>query len=301
MGGSERNLVGYGRSSPTVRWPNDARLAVSLVINYEEGSERTFETDADEQESVTEWGAYPFPPDVRNLAMESMYEYGSRVGVWRLLDLLQQHKVPSTLFACAAALERSPEVAQAAISLGHEICSHGYRWEEVFRLSEDDERRHIRLAVESLERIAGARPVGWYCRYGPSERTRRLLIEEGGFIYDSDAYNDEVPYFVRVNSQRHLVVPYSPDTNDFQFWLGNALVPASHFCEYLKDTFDVLYGEGEAHPRMMSVGLHCRIIGRPGRIGALARFIEYAQSFPGVWFATRAEIARWWIKEADGL
>jgi peptidoglycan/xylan/chitin deacetylase (PgdA/CDA1 family) len=298
MSGPERDLVGYAGKPPSIRWPGGARLAVSIVINYEEGSERSFAVGDPDQESLTEWGAYAVPPEIRNLAMESMHEYGSRVGVWRLLDILERHSVKCTFFACAVAFEQTPGVARAAVAGGHEICSHGYRWEEVFRLAEGEEREHIRLAVESLQRTTGERPVGWYCRYGPSVNTRRLLVEEGGFLYDSDSYNDEIPYLVEVDGRRHLVVPYAPDTNDIQFWLGNGLAPADQFFAYLRDSFDVLYAEASSQPRMMSVGLHCRIIGRPGRARALDRFIEYAKGRPEVWFATRAEIARWWLEHA---
>jgi peptidoglycan/xylan/chitin deacetylase (PgdA/CDA1 family)/mannose-6-phosphate isomerase-like protein (cupin superfamily) len=280
---------------PRGSWPGGARLAVSLVVNYEEGSERGYSQGDASQESLTEWGAYPFPDGVRNLAMESMYEYGSRVGVWRILDVLRQTGVPATFFACAQAFEFVPEVARAAVAAGHEICSHGWRWEEVFRLSEDEEREHIRRAVESLTRTCGKRPVGWYCRYGPSERTRRLLVDEGGFLYDSDSYADDVPYTVDVDGTEHLVLPYAADTNDIQLWLAEPLTTAEQFLTYLKDSFDQLYLEAQASPRMMSVGLHCRIIGRPGRIAGLRRFIEYASEFAGVWFATREQIARAWL------
>lgn len=297
MNGPARDLVGYGGNPPTTRWPDNARLAISLVINYEEGSERSFAMGDPDQEPLTEWGAYPFPSHIRNLAMESMNEYGSRVGVWRLMDIFARHSVKCTFFACAVAFEQAPEVARAAVAAGHEICSHGYRWEEVFRLTEEDEREHIKLAVESLTRTTGERPVGWYCRYGPSVHTRRLLVEEGGFLYDSDSYNDEVPYFVDVLDRRQVVIPYTPDVNDIQFWLGNGLTPASQFLAYLKDSFDVLYEEAESHPKMMSIGLHCRMIGRPGRARALDQFIAYAKERPEVWFATRAEIAQWWLAE----
>jgi peptidoglycan/xylan/chitin deacetylase (PgdA/CDA1 family) len=290
----ERDLVGYGQNRPTTGFPAGKRLAISLVVNYEEGSERSFAMGDPDQETLTEWGHYPFPPDVRNLAMETMHEYGSRVGVWRILEIFKRHGVKSTFFACAVAFEHTPDVARAVVEQGHEICSHGYRWEEVFRLSEDEEREHIRLAVESFERVCGKRPVGWYCRFGPSTRTRRLLVEEGGFIYDSDAYNDEVPYFTEVEGRQHLVVPYTPDANDFSFWLGG-WATAEQFETYLRDSFDVLYAESERCPRMMSIGLHCRIIGRPGRSPALDRFIDYAKGFDGVWFATREEIARSWL------
>ena len=296
MNGPQRDLIGYGADRPTTGFPEGKRLAISLVVNYEEGSERSFAMGDSDQEALTEWGQYPFPPDIRNLAMETMHEYGSRVGVWRLLDMFKRHDVKSTFFACAVAFEHAPEVARAAVAAGHEICSHGWRWEEVYRLTEEEEREHIRLAVESFERTCGKRPLGWYCRYGPSVRTRRLLVEEGGFLYDSDSYNDEVPYFEDVGGTRHLVVPYASDANDITFWLGNGMATAQQFETYLRDTFDVLYAESEHYPRMMSVGLHCRVIGRPGRAPSLERFIEYAKGFDGVWFATREEIARSWLE-----
>ncbi len=290
-----RDLTGYGRNPPTVTWPNSARLAISLVINYEEGSERSFAMGDPDQEPMTEWGSYPMPADIRNLAMESMYEYGSRVGIWRILRILDNHRVKATFFACAVAFEQAPEIAKTAVERGHDICSHGYRWEEVFRLSREEEREHIKLAIESFRRTTGARPIGWYCRYGPSVNTRSLLVEEGGFLYDSDAYNDDVPYFVSVDGKQHLVVPYTPDANDFRFWQANGPTTAGQLFEYLKDTFDLLRAESQTHPKMMSVGLHNRIIGRPGRAVALDHFIGYAQQFPDVWFATRAEIAKWWL------
>jgi len=293
----QRDLVGYGNTPPQGRWPNGARLAVSIVVNYEEGSERSLAMGDPDQEAMTEWGNYPMPPHIRNLAMESMYEYGARVGVWRVLEMLAETGVRATFFACALAFEQNPAVARAAVDAGHEICSHGYRWEEVFRLSEQEEREHIRLAVESLQKTCGKRPVGWYCRYGASTRTRRLVVEEGGFLYDSDAYNDDVPYFVEVSGKRHLVVPYTPDINDFCFWNSPGFVQADDFFIYLKESFDVLYAEAARYTRMMSIGLHPRIIGRPGRIRGLRRFIDYAKQFPDVWFATREEIARAWLQQ----
>jgi peptidoglycan/xylan/chitin deacetylase (PgdA/CDA1 family)/mannose-6-phosphate isomerase-like protein (cupin superfamily) len=295
----QRDLVGYGQKPPQHRWLGTSRLAISLVVNYEEGSERSLASGDAAQETLTEWGAYAFPPHIRNLAMESMYEYGSRVGVWRIFDVLARHSVPATIFACAQALEIAPDVARAAVDAGHEICSHGWRWEEVFELSEEAERDHIRRAIESIERTCGRRPVGWYCRYGPSVNTRRLLVEEGGFLYDSDSYADDVPYQVTMDGHEHLVIPYAADTNDIQFWLAEPLASADQFFTYLKDSFDTLYRESETTARMMSVGLHCRIIGRPGRIAGLERFIEYASGFDGVWFATREQIARSWRQAAE--
>jgi peptidoglycan/xylan/chitin deacetylase (PgdA/CDA1 family) len=291
-----RELVGYGREPPQGRWPNGARLALSIVVNYEEGSERSLAIGDPDQESMTEWGNYPMPPQIRNLAMESMYEYGSRVGIWRVLDELQATGVRATFFACALAFEQNPAVARAAVEAGHEICSHGYRWEEVFRLSEAEEREHIRLAVESFRKTCGKRPAGWYCRYGSSVRTRRLVVEEGGFLYDSDAYNDDVPFFVEVSGKRHLVVPYTPDVNDFCFWNSPGFVHAEDFQNYLTESFETLYAESARYTRMMSIGLHPRIIGRPGRIRGLRRFIDRAKQYPDVWFATREEIARAWLQ-----
>ena len=291
-----RDLVGYANKPPQGRWPNGARLAVSVVVNYEEGSERSHAMGDPDQESMTEWGNYPMPPTIRNLAMESMYEYGSRVGVWRVMDILDSAKVQSTFFACAVAFEQNPTVAKAAVAAGHEMCSHGYRWEEVFRLTEDQEREHIRLAIESFQKTCGRRPLGWYCRYGPSERTRRLVVEEGGFLYDSDAYNDDSPYFIHVQGKRHLVIPYTPDVNDFCFWNSPGFIQAEDFYKYMKESFDVLYAESAKYPRMMSIGLHPRIVGRAGRVRALKWFIDYAKQFHDVWFTTREEIAKAWLQ-----
>ncbi|AXF55298.1 allantoinase PuuE [Salicibibacter kimchii] len=293
-----RDLIGYGQNPPTISWPNGARLAISIVVNYEEGSERSFALGDPDQESSTEWGSYHLPPEIRNLAMESMYEYGSRVGIWRIMRILEEMNVKSTFFACALAFEQAPEVAKAAVDGGHEITSHGYRWEEVFRLTKEEERERIQKAINSSIQTTGKRPNGWYCRYGPSVHTRELLVEDGGFLYDSDAYNDDVPYFTEVKGKNHLVVPYTPDINDFRFWQSPGLIKSSDFFEYAKDSFDTLYAEAASHTKMMSIGLHPRIIGRPGRSKGLKDFIEYAQQFPDVWFATREEIANWWIENA---
>ena len=290
-----RDLVGYGRTAPAGRWPNGARLAVSVVLNYEEGSERSFAAGDSSQETGTEWGSYDYPADRPNLAMESMYEYGARVGVWRILDAADAAGVPITFFACAVAFEQNPEVAAYVRASGHEVCSHGHRWEEVFRLSRAEEAEQIRLAVKSFEQTVGRRPVGWYCRYGPSLWTRELLAEHGGFLYDCDSYADDSPYFVHCAGERRLVVPYTPDANDFRFWQANGPATAGAMTEYLRDSFDELYREADRTPRLMSFGLHPRIIGRPGRIRALRDFIGHAQQHEGVWFATREQIARAWL------
>ena len=291
----ERDLVGYGRNVPQVRWPDGARIAVSMVVNYEEGSEYSL-LDGDSHHETNGEVPSPVPSNQRDLFNESFFEYGSRVGVWRLLDLLDKHGVSSTFFCCALALERNTEVAREIVRRGHEVCGHGYRWEEYHLLDQEAERQAIQKAVASLTNTTGERPLGWFTRYGPSLHTRQLVVDEGGFIYDSGALNDDLPYYVLVNGKPWLVLPYSMETNDARFWRGG-LVSTSDFYEYLKDTFDCLYEEGRTHPKMMSVGLHCRIAGRPARSKAVERFLQYANSFPGVWFARRVDIARWWLEQ----
>ncbi|MEX2502605.1 MAG: allantoinase PuuE [Trueperaceae bacterium] len=294
----DRDFVGYGRTPPVFDWPGGHRLAINLVVNYEEGSEYSYAHGDERQENSGEWGPKPFPDGVRNLANESFFEYGSRVGFWRLLDLFDRHGVKATFGVCPVALEKNPEAAPAIVQAGHEVNAHGYRWEEHFRMDPDTERERIRLAVDAIERLTGERPYGWYCRTAPSENTRRLLVEEGGFVYDSDAYNDDLPYFVHVGGRRHLVVPYTGDVNDSHIWLSNGY--ETDFVTYLKNSFDVLYEESRRFPRMMSVGLHMRMAGRPGRIKAVDEFLRYAREREGVWFATRLEIARAFTDAMDG-
>ena len=288
----ERDFIGYGNNPPQVRWPNDARIAVSLVVNYEEGSEHSL-LDGDDYHETNNEVPSPVPPGQRDLFNESFFEYGSRVGVWRLLGLFDQYRLKSTFYCCALALERNPEVARELVRRGHEICGHGYRWEEYHAMTDAEERESIRQTVSSLERTTGVRPTGWFTRYGPSVNTRRLVVEEGGFTYDSIALNDDLPYYVAVNERPWLVVPYSFETNDARFWRGG-LVSVGGFYEYLKETFDCLHEEGESRPKMMSVGLHCRITGTPARSRAVAKFLQYVSRFDGVWFARRDEIADWW-------
>ncbi len=290
----QRDLVGYGRNIPQVQWPEGAKIAVSLVVNYEEGAEYSIQ-DGDSHHETNSEVPSPVPAGERDLNNESFFEYGSRVGVWRLLNMFDKFGVSSTFFCCALALERNPEVASEVVRRGHEVCGHGYRWEEYHLMGKEEERLAIQKTVASLKQTTGQRPVGWFTRYGPSLNTRQLVAEEGGFIYDSAGLNDDLPYYDSVNGKPWLVVPYSMETNDARFWRGG-LVSISGFYEYLKDTFDCLYEEGQTHPKMMSVGLHCRIAGRPARSRAVARFLEYAQGFDGVWFARRDEIARWWLE-----
>jgi len=293
-----RDFIGYGENPPNIVWPNKAKIAISVVVNYEEGSEYSL-LDGDTHHETNNEVPSPVPLNQRDLFNESFFEYGSRVGVWRLLNLFERYGVKTTFYCCAVALERNPEVARAIVERGHEVCGHGYRWQEYHSMDRDSELDSIRRTVESLERTTGVRPVGWFTRYGPSLNTRELVAGEEGFIYDSCSMNDDLPYFVRVNEAPWLVVPYSFETNDARFWRGG-LVSVNDFFEYLKDTFDCLYEEGQSSPKMMSVGLHCRITGRPARSRAVQRFLEYASGFPDVWFARRDEIASHWLSNYNG-
>ena len=287
-----RDFIGYGVNPPDVQWPNGARIAVSVVVNYEEGSEYSI-LDGDPAGETSGESPSPAGPGERDLANESFFEYGSRVGVWRILDILDRYNVKGTIFACALALERNPEVGPELVRRGHEVMGHGNRWEEYYKMDRDAEREAIREAVATITKATGQRPLGWYTRYGPSVNTRQLVVEEGGFEYDCNAYNDDLPYYTPVDGKPWLVVPYSLEVNDYKFWRGDLLTPA-HFFEVAKASFDTLYEEGSAHPKMMSVGLHCRIIGKPGRAAGLDRFLKYASEKEGVWFARRLDIARWW-------
>jgi allantoinase len=290
-----RDLVGYADTPPHPGWPGGARIAVQFAINYEEGSERTIpDGDGRTELGLAEAPGGRVPEGRRDLAFESLYEYGSRVGVWRLFRLFAERQIPVTVFGCALALERNPRVAEAIARAGYDVCCHGWRWEEHFRLEEQEERERIARAVQSIARTTGERPLGWYCRYGQSENTRRLLVEEGGFLYDSDAYNDELPYWTEVGGKPHLVVPYTMDANDGKFAAPAGFATSTDFETYLKATFDQLYEEGASAPVMMSVGLHPRLAGRPARARALAAALDHMLKHDKVWICRRIDIARHW-------
>ncbi len=287
-----RDLVGYGPDAPAVTWPGGARLAVNLVINYEEGAEYAFEHgDGRSDLGLLDIAQARLPAGVRDLAAESLFEYGSRVGVWRLFRLCESRGVPATVFAAALALERNPAVAAAIARNGWDVAAHGWRWIAHTDLDEATERAHIARAYASIDRLTGRPPEGWYCRYAPSANTRRLVVEHGGFTYDSDAYNDELPYWVRVEGRAHLVVPYSLTTNDAKL-VGGPLVTGRQFGDVLIDTADELLAE--ERPRMMSVGLHARIAGHPGRLAGLRRFLDHIQGRPDVWLCRRSDLASHW-------
>jgi peptidoglycan/xylan/chitin deacetylase (PgdA/CDA1 family) len=294
--GPERDLVGYGPDPPVVVWPDDARVAVSLVVNYEEGAEYAVVDGDDQGETHGEIG-YAFPAGQRDLSTESVFEYGSRVGVWRLLRLFDEYGVKTTFHAAARALERNATAAKAIVDLGHEICAHGWRWEEQWRLSREEEREHIRRAVASIRRTVGERPLGWYSRYGPSSNTRELLVEEGGFLYDSDAYNDDLPYYVEVAGKHHLVIPYTHSYNDGRFTYSPGYGSPQHFVDNCLRAVRELWREGETTPKMMSIGLHPRLVGQAGRTNALREIIESAQALGGVWFCRRIDVARLWLQQ----
>ena len=297
--GPPRDFRGYGPELPRVEWPGGARVALSVVLNWEEGSELSLIDGDPHGEVLAEappWGE----PGQRDLAIESTFEYGSRAGIWRLARLFDELEIPVTCFATALALERHPEVAAWLRQSQHEACCHGWRWESPATLGRERERAHMLAAVDSMTRTLGERPLGWYCRYGPSIHTRELVVAEGGFIYDSDAYNDDLPYFVEVSGRRHTVVPYSLLHNDLGFVTGTSFGDTEAFVAMLRRALDYLIREGESTPRMMSVGLHCRWAGQPARASALREFLEYALGTQAVWFARRIDIARWW-QQQDGF
>ena len=288
-----RDLVGYGAQPPHARWPNDARIALQIVLNYEEGAEMSvLHGDRASETFLSEIiGAQAF--ETRHMSMESLYEYGSRAGVWRLLREFEQRKIAVTVFGVAMALERHPELAAAMAAAGHEIACHGWRWISYQHADQATERADMRRAVATIERLTGARPLGWYTGRD-SPNTRRLVAEYGGFLYDADSYADDLPYWVTAAGKPHLVVPYTLDANDMRFATAQGFNSGDQFFTYLRDSFDVLYAEGATAPKMMSVGLHCRLAGRPGRFAALQRFLDYVMKHERVWICRRVDIARHW-------
>jgi putative urate catabolism protein len=291
-----RDLIGYGQNPPDPKWPGNARVALQFVINYEEGGENAIiHGDPASEAFLSEIvGADPWP-NQRHMSMESIYEFGSRTGFWRLHRLFTERQIPVTVFAVGMAMARNPEAARAMVEADWEIASHGYRWIDYRSVSEAVEREHIALAMDSILQACGAVPVGWYTGR-TSENTRRLVLEHGGFLYDADSYADELPYWDYEHGRPHLVVPYTLDANDMRFATPQGFNAGDQFFSYLKDSFDTLYAEGETAPKMMSVGLHCRLVGRPGRAAALARFLDYVQGHEKVWLCRRVDIARHWIK-----
>jgi putative urate catabolism protein len=293
-----RDLAGYGRTPPDPKWPGAARIAVQFVLNYEEGGENcVLHGDAGSEQFLSEM-ANPASYAGRHLSMESVYEYGSRVGVWRILREFEKRGLPLTVFGVGMALERHPEVAAAFVELGHEVAAHGWRWIAYQEVDEATEREHTRLAIEAVARTTGSRPLGWYTGRD-SPNTRRLVVDEGGFEYDSDYYGDDLPFWMKVRKSDgsiapHLVVPYTLDANDMRFSLPQGFSQAEDFFVYLRDSFDALYAEGAHAPKMMSVGLHCRLVGRPGRIVALQRFLDHVAKHDRVWVCRRIDIARHW-------
>ena len=297
-----RDLIGYGANPPHPRWPGNARIAVQFVLNYEEGGENSvLHGDSGSEQFLSEIiGAVAY--ENRHLSMESIYEYGSRVGVWRILNEFKSRNLPMTIFGIGMALDRNPELAKTFIAHGQEIVSHGWRWIHYQNIDEETEREHMRLATEKITQITGVAPLGWYTGRD-SPNTRRLLMEQGGYLYDSDYYGDELPFWIQVkksdnNNHQHLIVPYTLDTNDMRFATPQGFNTAEHFFRYLKDSFDVLYQEGDPEglnqPKMLSIGMHCRLLGRPGRFIALQQFLDYIQARPDVWICRRIDIAKHW-------
>ena len=291
-----RDMVGYGPNPPHPHWPGGARVALQIVVNYEEGGENAvLHGDPASETFLSEIiGATAFEGR-RHMSMESIYEYGSRAGFWRLMRLFEERQLPVTMFAVGMALERHPDAARAMVELGHEIASHGWRWINYDQVDEAIERDHMHRVIASIETLTGQRPLGWYTGR-TSERTQRLVAEEGGFLYDADSYADDLPYWVKVGTHDHLIVPYTLDANDMRFATAQGFNTSDQFFTYLRDSFDTLYEEGYSAPKMMSVGLHCRLAGRPGRIAGLKHFLDHVQSRDKVWVCRRVDIARHWRK-----
>ena len=290
-----RDMIGYGSKEPKVVWPNNAKLALQIVLNYEEGGENNIlHGDKYSETFLSEIiGAQAFKD--RHINMESMYEYGSRRGFWRLHKLFQEKKIPITIFGVAMALERNPEVCDAIKNGNYEVACHGWRWIDYQNVKKSTEKKDMKLAIKTIKKIFGERPLGWYTgRCSPN--TRDLVFDDGGFLYDSDSYSDDLPYWEYRKDKKQLIIPYTLDNNDMRFATNQGFNSGDQFYNYLKDSFDALYEEGKNNPKMMSVGLHCRLIGRPGRFQSLKKFIDYVQKFDDIWICKRIDIAKHWIK-----
>ena len=292
----KRDFVGYGNNYPVFKWPNNSKLAVQFVLNYEEGAENCILNGDNSSETfLSEIIAAPAYENARHMSMESIYEYGSRAGVWRILDLFRINNIPITVFGVAKALEQNPLFCEQIQKDNHEVCCHGLKWINYHGVPKDIERTHMQEAIELQIKMCGSRPLGWYTGR-TSENTRKLVAEEGGFLYDSDDYSDDLPFWSKVESKPHLIIPYTLDVNDMRFATNQGFNTSDHFFNYLMDTFNTLYNEGSTHPKMMSIGLHCRLIGRPGRFQSLKKFIEHIINFDNIWITKREDIAKFWIK-----
>ena len=290
-----RNMIGYGSKKFKVEWPNKARLALQIVLNYEEGAESSILNGDKYSETFLSEIIGAKPIKGRHINMESLYEYGSRRGFWRLHRLFKEKKIPITIFGVGMALEKNPDVCKAIKEANYEVASHGWRWIDYQNIKKTIEKKHMALAIDKIKKIFGTRPLGWYTgRCSPN--TRDLVFEEGGFLYDSDSYGDDLPYWEVRNKKKLLIIPYTLDNNDMRFSTNQGFNTGDDFFSYLKDSFDALYEEGKEYPKMMSVGLHCRIIGRPGRIQSLKKFLNYVSKYKKVWFCRRIDIAKHWIK-----
>ncbi len=295
-----RNMIGYGSKTPIIKWPNNSKLALQIVLNYEEGSENSIlHGDKNSETFLSEIiGAQPIKG--RHINMESIYEYGSKRGFWRIHELFQEEKIPVTIFGVAMALERNLEICEEIKKYDYEIASHGWRWIDYQNIPKAIEKKHMLLSIKSIKKIFGQRPLGWYTgRCSPN--TRDLVMDEGGFLYDSDSYSDDLPYWEIRGKKKQLIIPYTLDNNDMRFATNQGFNSGDQFYSYLKDSFDTLYAEGEVKPKMMSIGLHCRLIGRPGRIQSLKKFLNYVKKHEDVWICKRIDIAKHWIKNYSNI
>tara|TARA_B100000427_G_scaffold378_1_gene360 strand:- start:622 stop:1527 length:906 start_codon:yes stop_codon:yes gene_type:complete len=295
-----RNMIGYGSKQNKIVWPKNAKLALQIVLNYEEGAENcVLHGDKHSETFLSEIiGAKPIKG--RHMNMESFYEYGSRRGFWRLHKLFSEKKIPITIFGVAMALKRNPEICEAIKNGNYEVASHGWRWIDYQNIKKSVEKKHMQLSIKTIKQIFGKRPLGWYTgRCSPN--TRDLVFKEGGFLYDSDSYSDDLPYWEYRKNKKQLIIPYTLDNNDMRFATNQGFNSGDQFYTYLKDSFDALYEEGKTDPKMMSVGLHCRLIGRPGRIQSLKKFLDYVLKFEDIWICKRVDIAKHWIKNYPNI